>query len=234
MGGIFGQIGDAGIPIISDIASGLGEGLGIMSGQTAMKMSEDQFNKSMDWEKKKFYTAHQAEMEDLKAAGLNPVLTAMGGQGNSAGNVSPTASFNGSGSQLIQLITSIAPAIAQLKTANAQETTANAVAGKYGAEKEYFEAQKSMADIEKLIKQQDLHYYEKKFNYDKSKSPLWLFEKIEDLFKEGQQTYTAQEAEKFGEKLFDFENNFKYLNYLTPQKQLSLIAKVLFRLLSTN
>lgn len=46
------------------------------------------FNKQKEWEKERATHAHQWEMQDLKAAGLNPALTAMGGQGASTGGIS--------------------------------------------------------------------------------------------------------------------------------------------------
>lgn len=47
------------------------------------------FNKQKEWEKERATHAHQWEMKDLKNAGLNPALTAMGGQGASTSGISP-------------------------------------------------------------------------------------------------------------------------------------------------
>lgn len=76
---------------------GLNKFLGLISGELGYDESVRQYNTSLDWEKEKFEreielanTAHQREMEDLKKAGLNPIMFGnKGAQTPSVGGVSP-------------------------------------------------------------------------------------------------------------------------------------------------
>lgn len=56
--------------------------------------SAAQAQKQMDFQKEMSSTAHQREIEDLKAAGLNPVLSATGGNGASTPNGAMATSDN--------------------------------------------------------------------------------------------------------------------------------------------
>lgn len=48
-------------------------------------------DKQIEWEKERATHAHQWEMQDLKAANLNPALTATGGSGATTGSISAPA-----------------------------------------------------------------------------------------------------------------------------------------------
>lgn len=70
--------------------------------QAKMIRETNQFNlaeaaKNRDWQAMMSNTAHQREIKDLKAAGLNPILSAMGGQGAHVGSGATASGVSGSG-----------------------------------------------------------------------------------------------------------------------------------------
>ena len=109
----------------------------------AMAFNADQAAINRSWQEMMSNTAHQREVRDLKAAGLNPVLSAMNGNGAAVGSGATASGVVGTGSKadadtstsaaIANLLGSILSAQTSLQNANINARTQEAVADKYNA-----------------------------------------------------------------------------------------------------
>lgn len=126
------------------------------SAQAALERSYGSLEaaKNRDWQKMMSDTAHQREIADLKAAGLNPVLSAMNGNGAAVGSgaaASRTGAPSGakgdtdqSGNMaIVSMLGSFLQAQTQLETARVSAEASMAVADKYTAMEKIIQTMKN-------------------------------------------------------------------------------------------
>ena len=109
----------------------------------AMAFNQDEAAKNRNWQEMLSNTAHQREVKDLMAAGLNPVLSAMNGNGASVGSGATASGVTSQGAKgdtdtsangaIANLLGSILSAQTQIQAANISAKTQEAVADKYTA-----------------------------------------------------------------------------------------------------
>lgn len=158
----------------------------------AMQFNAQEAAKSRSWQEYMSNTAHQREIRDLKAAGLNPVLSAMGGNGAAVTSGATASGVTSAGAKgevdtsanaaLVQMLGSVLSAQTQLQTANVNARTQEAVADKYTA------MEKIVADLNADVARStaavnaaasrysaDMHYASSKYQTDQGfENQKWL------------------------------------------------------------
>lgn len=109
----------------------------------AMEFNQNEAAKNRNWQELLSNTAHQREVRDLMAAGLNPVLSALNGNGASVGSGATAQGVTSQGAKgdvdtsangaIANLLGSILAANTQIEAANINARTQEAVADKYTA-----------------------------------------------------------------------------------------------------
>ncbi len=142
-GGFWGAVAGAGI---GAVASALGQ-------QLANRQNKSLSNKQMDFQRRMSNTAHQRQVADMQAAGLNPMLSAMGGSGASA----PTGQTAQMQNEMPDMANTVATALEarklsqELKNLKAQERQINVSSAKTKTENTLLKANQPIAEIKNSI-----------------------------------------------------------------------------------
>ena len=115
----------------------------VAQNQAAMDFNAAEAAKNRDWQQMMSNTAHQREVADLKAAGLNPVLSASGGNGAAVTSGATASGVTSSGakgdtdtsanSAIVAILSAVLSSQTQLESARLSAQSNQAIADKYTA-----------------------------------------------------------------------------------------------------
>jgi len=126
---------------IAFLSAVIGAATSFIGGERANSAAASRNRESIRADRENFQNRHQWEVEDLKKAGLNPVLSANSGASVPGANVAPVVNSIGE---------SVNTAL-QLKRLDAEIKSINAAARKTNAEAKVTEAQGPVADLKKDV-----------------------------------------------------------------------------------
>lgn len=214
------------------VASGVASAVGNMfSADKSAEASQNNTKKQLAWERERATNAHQWEVQDLKAAGLNPLLSA-GGSGATTNSITPQmpdySGYGRAGESLSQGLTNAIQANIQKEQLQMQRDLNEAEIGKLNAEanainkaespggkteseifknyaiaeKEKEEAKSIKRDIQEKIDTYDLRVYKLTKQID------LLIEKANNT---NQDTDKKEIETKTKEKLYEYLDALKWL-----------------------
>lgn len=203
-GGNSGTLIGAGLGFLAGGPAGAGIGAQFGGGLDANANSAAQANKQMDFQQRMRETAHQTEVNDLKLAGLNPLLSANGGAATPSG-------AQGTVQNVAQGMAASAMEMKQMQmqAEKQKEEIANLQAGRA-----YTKAQEKKTNLESDVLKKDAN----EASIKKEMTDYWIrpfFEKIKQM---------DTLSNKGASKAWDFIKNPMQWN-MTPQKPVKMPKK---------